>query len=91
MFCCIHLHNFLRRNSNSRQFHSPPGTLDYENVDEGMIIQGSWHTEIENDTGMINLNRIPRRPNEEAKTVRDNFMNYFMSTEGRVCWQDKYL
>jgi hypothetical protein len=88
---CAYLHNFLSRNSAAKQLHSPPGTRDFENTDEGTVIEGEWRREIQNDSGMVRLARTPRNPGNDTKKIRDKFMNYFMSNEGRVSWQDKYL
>jgi len=43
---CVYLHNILRRNFAAKQLHSPPGTLDFENTDDGMVIEGEWRREI---------------------------------------------
>jgi len=43
---CVYLHNFLRRNSVAKQLHSPPGTFDFENIDDGTMIEGEWRREI---------------------------------------------
>jgi hypothetical protein len=88
---CVYLHNFLRRNSAAKQLHSPPGTLDFENIDEGTVKEGEWRREIQNDRGMVRLARTRRNPGNDAKKIRDKFMDYFMSNEGRVSWQDRYL
>lgn len=84
---CIYLHNFLRKSSTSRRLYSPPGTFDSETRD-GNIIPGSWRTVIQGDTGMVDLQNRARRSALEAKEVRDEFMRYFTSNEGRVPWQD---
>lgn len=52
---CIYLHNFLRRNSESRSFYTPPGSFDLEDID-GNLIEGQWRSESEN--GLINLQNI---------------------------------
>ena len=88
---CAYLHNFLRRNSTAKQLHSPPGTLDFENTDDGTVIEGEWRKEIQNDCRMVNLAKTPRNHGNDTKKIRDAFLDYFMSNEGRVSWQDKYL
>ena len=88
---CVYLHNFLTRNSAAKQLHSPPGTLDFENTDDGAVIEGEWRREIQNDSGMAKLVKTPTNHGNDVKKIRDAFLGYFMSNEGRVSWQDKYL
>ena len=65
--------------------------IDFENTDDGTVIEGEWRREIQNDSGMLKLAKIPRNHGNDAKKIRDTFLDYFMSNEGRVSWQDKYL
>jgi hypothetical protein len=81
----------LRRKSAVKQLYSPPGTLDFENADEVTVIEGERRKEIQNDNGMIKLAKTPRNHGNDAKKVRNTFLNYCMSNEGRVPWQEKYL
>jgi len=71
--------------------HSPPGTLDFENTDDGTVIEMEWRREIQNNSGMVKLAKTSRNRGNDAKKIRDTFLDYFMSNEGRVSWQDKYL
>lgn len=86
---CIHLHNYLRRNKRSRELHCPPGTLDSETQD-GLFIPGSWRAVVQNDTGLKDLSRRPRKSTFQAKEVRNEFARYFKSDEGLVPWQENY-
>ena len=43
---CAYLHNFLRRNSAAKQLHSPPGTLDFENTDDGTVLEECYEYNI---------------------------------------------
>nr|CAI5845512.1 unnamed protein product [Callosobruchus analis] len=88
VFTCIHLHNFLRRHAVSRKRYSPSGTFDIENVDTGEITPGSWRRDTAGDTGMISLKKVPRKAGNDAKLIREEFMNYFMSPEGSLSWQE---
>ena len=88
---CVYLHNFLRINSAAKQLHSPPGTFCFENTDDGTVIEGEWRRKIQNDSGMVKLAKTPRNHGNDAKKIRGAFLDYFMSNEGRVSWQDKYL
>jgi len=40
---------------------------------------------------MVKLAKTPRNHGNDAKEIRDTFLHYFMSNEGRMSWQDKYL
>jgi hypothetical protein len=88
---CVYLQNFLRRDSATKQLRSPPGTFDFGNTDDGTVIEGEWRREIQNDSRMVKLAKTPRNHWNGAKKIRDTFMDYFMSNEGCVLWQDKYL
>jgi len=88
---CVYFHNFLRRNSAAKQLHSPPGTLDFESTGNGMVIEGEWRREFQNDRGMVKLAKTPRNYGNDAKKIRDTFLGYFMANEEHVSWQDKYL
>jgi hypothetical protein len=88
ILACIHLHNFLRRSSESPQLYCPTGTFDSDV--EGRLINGRWRREIVNDTGTGCLIKVGRNARREAKVTRESVMQYFMSDEGRVPWQDIY-
>jgi hypothetical protein len=70
---------------------SPPGTLNFENTDDGTMIESERRREIQNDSGMVKLAKTPRNHGNEAKKIRDAFLDYFISNEGRVSWQHTYL
>lgn len=81
------LHNFLRRSKSSSSLYTPPGVFDSENKD-GIIVPGSWRFE-QNDLGsMFPLQRVPRRSGLDAKMVRGQFSEYFV-TSGKVGWQER--
>ncbi|XP_013187794.2 uncharacterized protein LOC106132806 [Amyelois transitella] len=88
VMACIYLHNFLRRNSQSRSLYNPHGTFDSENVDHD-ILEGSWRREA-GSVNMSNLNAMGRRYPESAMEIRNKFAEYFMSEEGRVPWQNNF-
>jgi hypothetical protein len=52
---CVYLHNCVRRNSATNELHSPPGTLDFENTDDGTVKEGERRKEIQNGRGMVKL------------------------------------
>ncbi len=82
----IHLHNFLRRSS-SRRIYNPRGSFDREDVD-GVQQDGIWRTDGSRNTGMVNLPHVPRRSTTEAENVRNEFTEYFLSSEGEVYFQN---
>jgi hypothetical protein len=71
--------------------HSPPETLDFENTDDGTVIEGKWRREIQNDSGKVKLAKTPSNHGNVAKKIKDTFLDYFMSNEGHVSLHDKYL
>lgn len=85
---CVYLHNFLRRNKQSRAIYTPPGTFDYEDP-EYNVIEGSWRREVA-PHNMLNLQPIARHPPLPAAVVRDHFAEHFSSPEGSVPWQNSH-
>lgn len=88
VMACVYLHNFLRRNCQSRSLYTPHGTIDYENFDH-VIVEGSWRRE-STPCNMSNLNNIGRRNPQSAIEIRNNFAEYFVSAQGRVPWQNNF-
>lgn len=77
------LHNYLR-NSSSRGTYCPTGLADYE-MENGDVVLGTWRSE---NTAFLNLQVQSTGHNSRvsAKTVRNNFKEYFVN-EGAVMWQ----
>lgn len=88
VLACAYLHNFLRRNTTAQALYSPPGSFDREDIDVGTVIPGSWRLD---EQHLADLRKLGRNATTRAKAMRDEFMNYFMTEQGRVAWQDKYL
>lgn len=84
---CVLLHNFLRRSKTSSSCYSPPGTFDSE--ENGYIIPGAWRQNQDTLTSLLPLRNIPRKSSMDAKAIREEFAEYFV-TNGRVSWQDLY-
>ncbi len=82
VLACTVLHNFLRREHQS--FYTPTGSIDSENVADGTITPGSWHE----GRQLLSLERVQRHPTDEAKDIRNKFMEYF-NEEGSVPWQQR--
>jgi hypothetical protein len=69
---CALLHNFLRR--------SPNGSFDYE--EDGHFQPGSWRLD-SSKSSLTSLAKAPRKPSQEAKEIRQEFAEYFI-TNGAV-------
>lgn len=82
---CIYLHNFLRRNICSGNFYTN-GSMDTVNMERGEIVPGSWRN---NQSGFVPLQRLPRRVNNEAMAIRNEFKEYFMTDLGSIQWQNQ--
>ena len=83
VLACTALHNFLRREHAS--FYTPVGSLDNENVVDGVVTPGAWR---DDDRQLLPLERLQRHPTNEANAVRKEFMEYF-NEEGTVPWQQR--
>lgn len=68
----------------SRAIYAPHGTFDQENSD-GTVTGGAWRRNTP-DGNMIELQRIPVNVSDQAKAVREEFENYFV-TDGEIPWQ----
>lgn len=88
VLACAYFHNFLRRNTTAQALYSPPGSFDSEDIDIGTVAPGSWRLD---EQRLGDLRIVGRNATKRAKERRDEFMNYFLSEQGRVAWQDKYL
>lgn len=85
VMACVYLHNFLRRNKQSRALSTPHGTLDCEDLDHN-IVEGSWRREIGPNI-LLNLEALGRPSTQSAMAIR-KFAEYFMSAQGSVPWQN---
>ena len=84
MASCV-LHNFLIKSVPNS--YSPPESFDRENTEDGTIASG-FHT---SNSTMENLNpRNPGNTPNDAKKVRQDFINYFVN-EGQVPWQNSFI
>lgn len=82
------LHNFIMSRNTSRAIYAPAGTFDREN-DEGAWIEGSWRRQTQGEN-LIPLQRTQTNAMNEAKLIREEFENYFV-TDGEIPWQYKYI
>jgi hypothetical protein len=62
--------------------------MEYTNTRK--IILGSWMTGISN-IRIIKLSERSTKATTAAKSNGDEFMKYFITSQGRAAWQDMYL
>ncbi|CAH2095127.1 unnamed protein product [Euphydryas editha] len=87
---CTYLHNYLRKSITSRPLYTPPGSFDTEDLENGVIVNGAWRQITSNAKRLTDLQKVPRRPLMDAKLVREELKEYFMTPQGKVEWQDMY-
>lgn len=81
----IYLYNYLRK-SGSRGVYCPFGMLDAEHSNSGEVIPGIWRRDP--STSQINtFPVVPRRSCTDAQTIRNEFVDYFVSVQGAVQFQ----
>lgn len=85
---CVHLHNFLRKSESSRRAYNPPGTYDMEDVDNAVIIDGSWRVH-SSDTAVRDYVDHTPCDTDNGHAIRQEFKEYVISNIGRVPWQDR--
>ena len=88
---CVCLHNYLLLTDTAR--YIPSGFVDSYSS-SGDLVRGTWRAEAPDDVGASALRPLQQHqgsPNYayDARTTRDNFRNYFNSSEGSstVTWQ----
>lgn len=77
---CVLLHNFLRKSSTSSTIYTPPGLVDVYDSNDELVVLGSWRNENEDTSAIRPLQRIPRRPAQDANQIREEFTSYFFNT-----------
>ena len=84
MACCI-LHNYLC--VEARGSYIPPAALDRE-LGDGTFVPGTWHEEQDLDP----LTKDSQQnASLYAKGIRNCMADYFVTKEGEVPWQYKYI
>ena len=67
-----------------------PGNLADTLLEDGEALEGEWRDNVATDSFYpLQVSRSGHNPSTAAKTVRDNFKDYFIN-EGVVDWQWKY-
>ena len=82
----VALHNFLICTRSPGEIHSycPSNLIDQES--SSGLIPGEWRQEV--TEGMLPLRRTSSNNySNDARIVRNDFKNYFLSPEGSVSWQ----
>ena len=88
MAACV-LHNYLkitdmRNPASSSRLYCPPGYVDHEDP-LSHLIQGDWRSEVGPSAGLNNVSRMGSNTfSRSAATVRDTFMDFFVSPEGEI-------
>lgn len=83
---CVLLHNYLQKSRTSSSMYTISSMFDSE-IDE-QLIPGQWRQDNNDMTSFIPLQKIARKSGLEAKFIRQEFAEYFI-TNGKVPWQDK--
>lgn len=84
VLACCHLHNFL---SKRRINYIRRDDVDFEDIQTGTIIPGSWRADT---ITTLPLQNYRGNSAVEAKRIRDSFCEYF-NTIGAVSWQQRCL
>ncbi|KAJ8874791.1 hypothetical protein PR048_022680 [Dryococelus australis] len=58
--------------------YTRPGNMDYEDLETGNVIFGTWRKELNENVGVFQLRRVPRKPSSNAECVRDEFREYYL-------------
>ena len=66
-----------------------PGNLADTLLEDGAVLEGEWRDVATDSFYPLQIPRSGHNPSTAAKTVRDNFKDYFMN-KGIVDWQWKY-
>lgn len=82
----IYLYNYLRRDQDSSQRFTPPGSFDAE--DEGVFIPGRWRQDTE-VSSMLSIQAIPRRASTDIKEIRSHLGRHFITNDA-ISWQNSY-
>ena len=87
--CC--LHNYLRSKSATRQIYTPHDIVDHEDELSGTVVPGAWRADLPSQS-MLPVNPCGSNfYSAEAKDVRKEFEDFFVSDAGAVSWQQRVL
>lgn len=81
------MHNWLRSTSDSSYF--TPGLIDTDDANNSSFTPGSWREQ--KSDGLSKLQSLPpRRPDNNAREIRDRYCEYF-NGDGAVPWQNEII
>ncbi|CAI6376291.1 unnamed protein product [Macrosiphum euphorbiae] len=90
-----HLQDFLQvpdsedKWKNIEKGFNTRGSVDEENIDEGIITEGSWRTQSYSSFLPI-ANSRSNHSSQAARDLRDKYQEYFLN-EGSVSWQEMMI
>lgn len=84
--CCV-LHNFLLKHSKN---YLQPSNLDFENVENGVVIEGDWRNDMNQLLGLQYL-RGKQQTLLRDKGIRDLYKNYYNSNHGSIDFQETMI
>jgi len=87
--CC--LHNYLLSRKSSAMIYASEGTFDGENPDTGEVIPGSWRHEDKHENMLPLAQQGSNNYSNNAREIREEFREYFVSPQGEVPWQYKLM
>lgn len=86
------LHNWLLSDKYSANVYTPEGTFDRENLETGEMIHGSWRNEELAAESFLPLSQQgSNNYSKNAKEVREEYREYFVSNLGEVPWQYRLM
>lgn len=86
------LHNYLLSEKNSANVYAPEGTFDREILETGEILHGSWRNEdLPADNLVPLVQQGSNNYSNNAKEVREEYREYFVSSQGEVPWQYRIM
>ena len=71
---------------------APTGTFDEDDTDTGVTIPGDWRIEGMPANNLMDAQRLgSNHYGEEAKQIREEFKDFFVTPQGEVPWQYRYI
>lgn len=79
---CIYRHTIFVQNQ-YQSFYIRLKSFNFEDSDENYI-PGLWRTEINDVYLLLHLQNAPRRTTNEAQGIPNEYLYYFLSSEGEI-------
>lgn len=91
VLAACNLHNWLL-SEKSANIYAPEGTFDRENIETGEMIPGSWRNDEMPVESLLPLaQQGSNNYSNNAKEIREDFREYFISPQGEIPWQYKLM